>query len=298
MFDAEQLCIDYSIEFWTEGKNTRPGWIQIQCPFCDDDSNHGGINTDKSYYNCWKCGFHPLPRVLQEVLSIRLKTALELIAQYSQNKIRDYLNDKKEKPINTFLELPPGTTDLFMEAKKYLKSRNFDWQRLEHYWDLKATKFTGPYKFRIIAPIYVNERLISFQGRDYTGKQELRYKTCPIEKEIIHHKDIVYGIDLVQNKKAILVEGITDAWRLGPGAVATFGTSYKTAQINFIAENINELFMLYDPEEDAQKRGEKLSLELSALGVKVEMVDTGLNCDPGDMNQNESDYLRQDLLGY
>ena len=36
MFDAKRFLDDYSIQYITEGhKHSRPGWIQIKCPFCN-----------------------------------------------------------------------------------------------------------------------------------------------------------------------------------------------------------------------------------------------------------------------
>ena len=115
---------------------------------------------------------------------------------------------------------------------------------------------------------------------DITGRQTLRYKACPIEQEVIHHKHVTYGIDLVPRKTCVIVEGITDVWRLGPGAVALFGTEWTPEQLLFLAKRMKTAHVLFDA--DSTDKGGKLLSELTALGVGGEqfILEEG---DPGEL---------------
>ena len=53
-----------------------------------------------------------------------------------------------------------------------------------------------------------------------------------MEKSVVNYKDILYNMDRVQGEKVVVVEGITDVWRMGDGFVASFGTTLTSAQIN------------------------------------------------------------------
>jgi DNA primase len=179
--------------------------------------------------------------------------------------------------------------------KQYLINRNFDPDKLEKTWDLRGAGYTGDYKFRIIAPIIFKNKIVSFQGRDITGQSTLKYKTCKTSEEAIHHKHILYGIDKVKNRQAVIVEGITDVWRLGEGAVSTFGISYTEKQVLFISKYLDRAFILFDNEPTAQQKAKKLAIHLTSVGVKAEVVNIESN-DPAELKQEDADYLMKYLL--
>ena len=293
-FNVERFLDDYDIPKFTEGKNCQPGWINIQCPFCDDDSNHGGFNLGQGYYNCWKCGGHNLDLVVKELLGIRKGQAQDVVDEYSE-RIKKKKAKKKQAKAQEII-LPPGCGKMDNRHIRYLKKRYFDPGQLEQDWNLMGTREYGSYKFRIIAPIYRQGRLVSYQGRDITDKQKLRYKACAIENEVIHHKHILYGSDYVLHRKGIVLEGITDVWRMGKGSVGTFGSTYTKQQIQEIYRIMDYAFILYDP--DAEDKADKMSWDLSMLGVEVEKIILYNIKDPALLNQREAERIRLDLIGY
>lgn len=186
---------------------------------------------------------------------------------------------------------------------QYLESRGFDAEKLESLWGLMGTKGIGRYPNRIIAPIFLNGTTVSYQGRDVTGKQKLRYKACSLEKEVIHHKNTLYGIDNCKDS-IVVVEGITDVWRLGYGAVCTFGIKYTTSQLRMIASK-KRRYIMYDT-QDPQARAQGLSLaaQLSLLPGLTEYVELGsthawidprAGKDPGNLTQEEADAIMAEL---
>lgn len=177
--------------------------------------------------------------------------------------------------------------------KRYLEGRLFDPGALERLWGLQGTGPIGQYKFRVIAPVLQGGVLVSYQGRDITGRQELRYKACEEKDEVIHHKHILYGSDLVQDR-VVVVEGITDAWRLGPGAVATFGCRYTAPQREALAQ-FREVFVMYDSSDPvAQACGADLAEALALLVEHVEIITNDWK-DPGSAPQDEADALMREL---
>lgn len=292
MFNALQLCMDFNIPYKTTGKNTAPGWINVCCPFCHDKNFHGGINIMGTYYHCWKCRHSFLDKLIMELRQCNYFEAKKIIEQYSNRSIlKEDL--EKEKFQNENVILPGGKLQPI--HKKYLKDRNFDPDFLERKYNLKGTTHLGDYKFRIIAPIYYQRKLVSYQGRDITNKSTLRYKACKKSLEVIDHKKVVYAIDLVPGESVIVVEGITDAWRIGPGAVATFGTSFTGSQMKLLAKKFENIFILFDNEEAAQELALKLGTYISAIqGKHVEIV-TGLKSDPGELSHTEANYIKKFL---
>ncbi len=293
-FNAEAFCIDYNIPYKTQGKNCALGWVQINCVFHTpaDQGTHLGFNLALDYCNCWKCGWHSLTDTITEVAHVNKFEARQIIKKYTQKSI---VKKEHKKQIISTVQLPYGTTKLKQKHKDYLIKRNFNSDYLENVFDLKGTSHLGKYKFRIIAPVYLNGQLISYQGRDITGKAELRYKACPKNLESLHHKYSLYGVDLVPNRKAVMVEGITDTWRLGKGAVSTFGTSWTIEQVQMSVNKFNTVFILFDAEDAAQMRAEKLAWNLSTLGMKNVEIVSGINSDPGDLTQQEAKYIMNEL---
>ena len=185
--------------------------------------------------------------------------------------------------------------------KRYLRKRGLDPDRLVNLYGITGT---GPadtwegldYRLRVIIPIKdINGRTVSFQGRDITGQQELRYKGCPVEKSAVHYKHIVYGSDVAREFNSIVVvEGIFDAWKLGPGAVATFGTSLTPEQIWYLSQWPRVTF-LFDPEPEAQRHAQEYAQELALQGTEVFVASadfgrtpSGEIRDPGDLTQDEA----------
>lgn len=292
MINIKQLLDDYSISYWEEGNNVSKGWVNIQCPLCNDISNHGGFNVLNSYYNCWICGHHRINDVLTALLDITWGEANALLDNYATDAI---FKNKNKKVVNKKLKYPVGINDLHTIHKKYLINRNFDPEKLEKIWGLKGTMGLGNYNYRIIAPITLSGRSVSYIGRDITNKSPLRYKTCSIQNEVIHHKYILYGMDYIRKRKAIIVEGMTDVWRLGKGAIALFGKTYTKQQILEIVKNVDTAFIVLDA--DAGEQSIKLCSDLVGLIKYLEIIKLDVK-DPAELSQNEADYLNKLLLRY
>lgn len=296
--DAQKFLHNFNIPYTTSGtKHCRSGWIQIGCPFCAGGiGTHLGIKLPGIYASCWRCKGKSVPQVIQALLMCSWTQAYTIIQQYSINAGARQQNiaAKKVKLLNKDVKLPSGTINLLDKHDNYLIERKFNPEYLEKIFGLQGTGPIGEYKHRIIAPILWQERLISYQGRDVTGKSELKYKACAEINEAYPHKHSLYGIDLAKRESVLVVEGITDVWRLGPGAIATFGTSFTSSQVKMIHEGFKRAFILFDTEPTAQKIAHELGYMLAALGMKVEILtlDEG---DPGDMKQCDANALMKEL---
>ena len=282
--DLKSLFRDYNIQYSTEGKNCKPGWINIRCPFCNDRSNHLGGSLESGAFHCWRCGAHDTAKVLCKILNIDHKTALGVIHKYKgkRRKHDPVPTSDQASGIATALRenklVLPGDCSPGLEKGhiSYLVNRNFEPFKLAMTWDLQST---GPlaylkeidYRFRILIPIEWEGTMVSYQARDITGKAELRYLACPKDHEIIHHKDILYMHRDIGDV-AICVEGITDVWRLGKNAFATFGIEFTGKQVREIAKRFKKVYVLFDSGRTAQAQACKLVNELTFRGVEAEQI--------------------------
>lgn len=299
-WDAVRFLHDYAVPYVTTGAHTSAGWVNINCPLCHDTDSHGGFNPEKGYYHCWHCGGVPLDRVVRLLVGGSRDDAEKIVREYlgTNSHARDGVVRKAGA---TRLVLPG--TPLGKFHRKYLRKRGFDPDVLERTYGLLGTgpgeRFHGvDYSLRIIIPLHdMTGRLISFQGRDITGKDELRYKGCSVEHSLQHYKETLYGAHLsLKRKRIAVVEGVFDQWRLGIGSVATFGTSLMPQQVRALA-HWEEIVFLFDSEGPAQAKAVEYARQLAALGRNVEVAELqGLGGkDPGDLSEEEAAELRADL---
>lgn len=289
--DIERFLSSRGIQFDYEGKNIQQGWIGLKCPFCHDHSNHGGINLDSNWFKCWVCG--------------RIKSPIEVIKKVegcgwgkAYHVAREYLNRefKQKNPGLTRSNFDYGQSILPKEAKKkfpnlhrkYLENRGFDPDKLIEKFDLYAVDLVGDYKYRIVAPVYINGEIVNFVAADVTKKQKIPYKNAPNKAVKIVRAEIVYNIDSARDF-LVVVEGLTDVWRLGDGAGATLGVAFTEQQLALIAgKKFERIYVMYDA--DAEEQAERLANQLSAVCQKVIVIllEEG---DPADLSQSEADKI-------
>lgn len=291
-----ELLRDHNVPCQTEGhKHCRPGWINMTCPFCVGNPGlHLGIKFDGSIATCWRCGWHPIKKVIAKLIGISESEARGIMQQYGGKPAGAKAKEVKRKIRAKAHKLPSDTGPLKTMHKTYLRGRNFDADRLAVNWKLLGT---GPiskldktrYNHRILAPIFWDRKRVSFQTRDITNKHPAKYMACPEDRELIKHKHVLYGRQDLWGDAGICVEGITDVWRLGKHAAATFGIKYTHKQIRLLSKHFNRVLIAFDDDPQAQEQAKKLKAELILRGV--EAVNIELKNDPGSMTPQQAKTL-------
>ena len=298
--NIETLYQDFSIIYYTEGKNVATGWINVQCPFCDDHSNHLGFNPETNSFRCWRCGYHPVTETISKILNVDLNTARNIQKNYKGETY--VIAPDPEIKLNRYpFHFPSDTTPLIKTHKRYLEKRNFDPDKLEKVWNLKSTSaFSNldkiSYAHRIIIPINWNRETVSFQGRDITGKSDLKYKACPEIREKIKHKHVLGGKQESWSDTGIVCEGWFDVFRLGEKSCCTFGIEYTQQQVILLAKTFKRIGVAFDYEIQAQNKAKQLIAELKFRGRDAFLI--SIEDDPGKMDQDEADYLVKQIINH
>ena len=296
-FDFRRFTLDYSIRYYTDGyKQCGDGWLQINCPFCTGSPGpHLGWNTHSDYFSCWRCSGLSHAHVIHGLLGVPYAEAFNILREYQGRPGASQAVPRQARAQVAECKLPTGTGPMDTMHTDYLEARRFRPDDLVHLWRLQGTNHMGAYKFRIIIPYYYQGRIVTYQGRDVTDKSELKYKGCAIANEVISQKAVLYGMDNVLGDTIVIVEGPTDVWRLGPGAVATFGLAYLPAQVELM-RGYKKRYICFDAEPAAAKAAQALAGTLSAFPGTTEIItlDKG---DPGDMAQDDANTMMEDLLG-
>jgi hypothetical protein len=299
IFDFQSYAYDNGIDLATEGsKHTRPGWVQMACPFCTGNPGyHLGFNLDRGYFNCYRCGWHSVFEVVQRLAGASIYEVERIVKEYSAGGKVLTSPNKKKKTGSVECRLPTGTGEMNKRHIRYLLGRGFRAAELVDTWGLLGTGPVGPYCHRIVAPIVLDGKLVSYQCRDITGKSNLPYKACSLEQEVIHHKELLYGENLVGGNSIVIVEGVADAWKLGPGAVATFGIGFTTSQV-LRMKKYQRRFILYDNDvkREGQVAAKKLASILMGFDGETEIVTLKGVKDPGELPERDAKQLMEDFL--
>lgn len=298
--DIVRLYQDYGLRIAPEDhKHTRPGWINVECPFCTGNPGyHLGTTLDGAIFYCWRCGVKFPDQAISKLLHVSFSQAKRIIDEYAGISAK-----KKEVIIRIgarMHKLPSGCVPLLQSHAHYLEKRGFDPDQIKEEWNVVSTgpfsKLDGvDYSHRILAPVFWNHRQVTFQARDVTNKHPSKYLACMKERELIHHKHIIYLHKEWKGSTAICVEGITDVWRFGRASFATFGIEYKRQQVRLIASLFQRVPVCFDGgERQAQKQAKEMVRNLKARGVDSFLVT--IEGDPGAMKQKDADYLVKQLI--
>jgi DNA primase len=293
--ELKEFLDDLDIEYWTGGKNVTIGWINIQCPFCDDSSNHLGIRLSDLRVHCWKCGPKNLVRVVREITHKSYKEAKDIVKNIDASyHIPAESKKDRQKLLNydNFVKIPEESTRHFPKMhREYLRKRGFKPLETIRIYKLRAVYNYGPYAFRIIIPIYKDGLIASFTSRDVSGYGEPKYKHAGPNESAIKAKHLLYGADeITKGGDAVLVEGIFDKWKLGRGSMATLGTMVSGQQMVQLAQmELRKLFIFFDNDRAGRTAARRLSRVVAPLAKQVEIIRlSGKGKDPGELTKEEA----------
>lgn len=295
----EKLFRDYNVPY---SLRINRGWVNCNCPYCDTKSTsfNLGFNPAGNYYHCWKSKHnYPIKQVLSTLLNVSESSIDNILIDYQG--VGETLSEKKTSNIK-YLELPTNTFTKI--ERKYLKSRDFDPKYVYKKYHIVGGGIDGDWKFRIIIPVYYQGQLLSWTGRSILSKEKLkqldipRYKNLSIEKSVKNIKELFFNIDNCKSDTVVLTEGAFDVLRFDGNAICSMGTELTESQINLLASRFRKIFILFDNEPEAQEKARKFGLQLSSIGIDIEVVnayeDFGKN-DMGECSREEIEIIKKEL---
>lgn len=220
--------------------------VSGQCPFCGEDRGdlrlYVGVDTQLG--QCFHCnkGFNGILFVKAHE-GCTTKQAIKIINGDPDAYIRDAGDEKpaSPEPLAIFPEMVEMT---FSDAAcLYMMERNITVEAMKHF-RLKfcpSNTMIGDKVFytknRIIMPIRdISGKLVSWQGRDITGRSGIRYLFPPQFKG----SELLYNAHAIPTRPSylILVEGVFDAfgwWMAGAtNVIASFGKKISDYQVDMM----------------------------------------------------------------
>lgn len=284
MHDLIELLEQHNIPYKRHGEHhhvTR-NWINTDCPFCSPGSKHYrlGFNVRFGYANCWTCG------------SVSAQIAVSRLTKISENEAKKVLkNFKRDKFVvaqaNAIYESPP-LTSLGTRSQVYLRDRGFNLTTLARIWNVRYESLLGIY-----IPILLSNTVVSHTIRSVV-ENNARYINAAADREAFPAKELLYGEDLCQGV-CVVVEGCTDAWRLGPGAVAVMGATFTRAQVVRISKYPVRV-VCFDADETGRRKGRELANQLECFPGETHLVTLQTGKDPADCDPQEIAEIRRRFL--
>lgn len=262
IFDGISFFIDNNIPYNQISTNISQGWVGLRCPFCPDTSDHLGFNLQSGAFSCWHCGAHSPLETIEALLHVSRSEAMGVFKKYLTTGISFY--KEKKRASASKVELPPQK--FTPVEQKYLEKRNLTDHHVSYY-DIRGGGLFGKWAYRIVFPIYYNGMIVSATGR-IIADVEPKYYTLPPKDEVVHHKDIFFGLDYVPGRAAAIVEGPLDAIRGGPGFIASFGVNLTDEQL-VLCTFFDTVYFVRDSDDAGEHSTEQAYRLASLYGDKI-----------------------------
>lgn len=283
-----ELLREKNIQFRVAGEHhhvTSNDWIGVDCPYCSPGWRRFrlGLTLDGRSASCWTCGRHPPIQVIAELTGLKPGEVFGLL------DFQGILQSKQEATQGK-LEIPSGLGPLLKAHLLYLKDRGFDPEEIQQTWGVKGLGIAGNLSWRLWIPIFQGYELVSWTTRSLIAEGK-RYINAASDQEKIPAKSLLYGEHLA-TRSVIVVEGPLDAWKVGPGAVATFGIKWTHEQAIRLAKYARRV-IVFDSEPEAARQARKLVSALEAFPGQTILGELETGKDPGDCSAKEIQELRR-----
>jgi hypothetical protein len=275
-----------------------------------------GVTKKKPVFNCWKNTRHGghITKFIAIILRCTNKEAqlvyegekeaFDTSSFDSLSKNVDTMWDDIANPVEKKLRLKLPDEFLPMDHKgynkhfvRYLLDRGFsDLGYLYKAYGIGYAN-TGFYKDRIIFPIRINKKLVTYTGRAITPAS-IKYRSLSAVDSLAVIKDTVWNFDnLIKYKGKILYlcEGPFDSLKVDyygkryrSRATCLFGKTLSDKQTTLVyqlSKNYDRVVILLDPEEEYGTRVLKQQLEF-IKNVEVGCLPNGVG-DPGELTSSQ-----------
>lgn len=320
-FDVEQVVAYEGFCYKLSNGNNGPQINIKTCPACGCNDYKVYLNADSGLGNCFKCNFtfnkYKLVKASRGITNhgdmVRYFESIGSIVSYRPKSVVSYrkMNEDWVLPQNFAIELEE-------QLPQYLKDRNVDAKLCKRF-DLRVCEY-GFYKYkdfedrdksvdfsnRIIIPIKdTNGNMVTFQGRDTTGKSNKKYlfpNMLPGTGRFIYNAN--YAIEH-KAKRVVLNEGVFDVFAMTQAlesdlkyrefvACGSFGKHLSISAKNYRTEDqltdlfrlfeagVVEVVILWDGESEATRAAYEAAAKLNSFGLNATVAVIGGGLDPAE----------------
>ena len=270
--------------------HVRHGWLGVDCPNCSPGSGRYrcGINVQSLAVSCWTCGKLRLGDVLSGASGRTIQQVMPLIRALAPRNAPD-----QRIQVTGRYTPPAAIGPLAPPHRDYLSRRGFDPDYLAEEYGVAGIADAAELKWRVFIPVpQPNGKSGSWTTRTI-GNRDPRYISASPEQETLPIKTLLFG-EQHAGMSVVVTEGVFDAMRIGPGAVAVMGVNVYPQQIARIAKYPVRA-IVFDSDEPGQRRARDLADALTVYPGETYVVQLS-GKDPAESPADEIAELRNQFL--
>ena len=134
--------------------------------------------------------------------------------------------------------------------------------------------------------------MVSWTTRTIVPNKKPKYLSSPPRRESLPHKEMLFGVDKAFHT-IIITEGPFNVFRIGPGAVATFGTDYTKAQFLKMLDFPTRVICF---DKGAEYEAQRLYNDLSVMPGETVLLTLETGDDPAEADEDEIQQIRGHFL--
>jgi len=285
-FNWEKFIEDYGIEEAPSNHHHRTDSFkfQVHCPL-GDHNFHLGLGPVSN--SCFiHGGSHNLSELITSFTNCSSSDVSKIIKKYSE---KDWDFDFKELHKRSDVkQIFYPYFDLTDRAKQYLIDRGFSPSHLIYKYNISYQPNFGKFAGRIIIPFYEDGRLVSYCGRRIDSGNP-KYRNLEDGDSVIPIKNCLYGLDFCEKDYVVVVEGVTDVWKMGDNFVALSGNSLSEEQKIKLVKRFKTIIVMLDA--GFVDEGLKIVKKISPYRRCINFMISG--GDPGDFSDKEISETRE-----
>ena len=262
------------------------------CPKCKHHKKKLSVNLNKDKFKCWVCDWNgsTVRRIIVRFGNFnhnREWNEIHGIVEISDyEKIFDFSEAVEEK-----IELPTLPSEFqtlcnkdssltSLPARRYLRERGITQEDIL-FWKI-GYAVSGEYENRIIVPSFnIDGKVNYFVGRRYDGGGWSKYKNPDISKDLVFNE-----LYIDWSEDVTIVEGVFDAIK-ARNAIPILGSTMRENSRLFkeVIRYDPAIYIALDP--DAEKKAERLILDLIQYDAEVYKINIPHGIDVGDMSHEQ-----------
>lgn len=285
----------------------------IDCPFCGK-RRHLWVSVVTRRWECYVCGRGAPESILvliravervgsqdaiaimeghREHVSVGSLPSLEPVGVPAVRPSSDAYDPSFLTSLEDFdprsVPFPEGFRWLGPEGNDYTRSRGIPeghapWFRL-------GETFSGWMRGRLIFPVFYEDRMVYYVGRDMTGNSPKKILNLPSRRlGSCGSRDVLLNLDravVAGRGTVVLCEGPISACVMGADAVASFGKRLSKQQIRrMVEQDVRRVVVAWDG--DAISEARAVSERLSKIFEEVLIVEFPEDADPADLGHQTS----------
>jgi hypothetical protein len=244
-----------------------PGeYYRINCPFCTDTRHRlwvhhkWGVPDIEENSRLWST--HCYNEECVKDYNVRMRLFNRIYKNIGRDRIKTVV--KVEQGIQVPLaagevDMPQGCVPLnALDARhpaiEYIVNRGFHPDHLQQNYGVQFGYHYDPAYHqaheRLVVPVIMRGKVVNWQAR-HVGEANWKKVSKYYNRPGTNKRVMLYGFDdAVLLPFCIIVEGVTDVWAIGPGAVSILGKKMSSQQAGLIVENWQVAVIVLD--EDAK----------------------------------------------